>query len=139
MADNYLGRDALLGGRPVRARETVELPELGGAVLVQEMDGLEAAHFQRRMMEVVDQAAGKIRDADGLARLNAFVIVCGVVDEEGEKVFSRQDEDAIVRWGSSLQERVVQAILELSGISGPGRARLKKASRATLNGASGSS
>nr|HRJ40831.1 hypothetical protein [Caldilineaceae bacterium] len=82
----YLGRELLTGGA-ARSRSSVDLPDLGGSILVQELDGLEAAHFQRRMMETTDQARGQIRDADALAKLNAYVIICGCIDADGKKLF----------------------------------------------------
>jgi len=132
---NVLGRDAILRTAVLR-RRTVTVNALDGDVLVREMSGLEAARFQKRSLDVIKPNTGMIKSADALARLNAGVIINGVINEDGSAVFANDDADALMAMPSSVLEIIANEILDLSGLSAGGRRRAEK--NLTTNGGSGS-
>jgi len=120
-----LGRDAILRTDVLRRRR-LHVADLGGDILVREMTGLESAHFQKRSTDLINPQSGTIRSAEKLARLNASVVICGVINEDGSQVFTNNDADAIMGLPASLLEEIANAVLDLSGLSQRGRAALEK-------------
>lgn len=120
-----LGRDAILQNSTFKQRE-VPVPELGGALLVRELTGLHAAEFQRRSMALVDTQKTQIRDAKDLAELSAQVWVWGVIDQDGQALFTRDDIPRITGMPARIVDLVADAILDLSGLSQRALRRSKK-------------
>lgn len=125
MTTTILGRDAILQNSTFKQRE-VPVPELGGALLVRELTGLHAAEFQRRSMALVDTQKTQIRDAKELAELSAQVWVWGVIDQDGQALFTRDDIPRITAMPARIVDLVADAILDLSGLSQRALRRSKK-------------
>lgn len=121
----FLGRSALLQKRPRRTK-CVQLPELGGAVIVRELSALERgqyeAYFRSRSGETHLQR---------LARARHKLIVMTVIDENGHRLFSDDDLKALDSLPASVAERITQAAQELSAVSDDDLDELAKNSEAT--------
>lgn len=130
-----LSRDAILR-TAVLKRRTITVDALDGDVLVREMSGLEAAHFQKRSLDVIKPNNGGIKSAEALARLNASVLINGVINEDGSAVFSNDDAGVLMDMPSSVLETIANEILDISGLTAGGRRRAEKNSMP--NGGSGS-
>ncbi|MGE3487909.1 MAG: hypothetical protein AB7L09_24575 [Nitrospira sp.] len=127
-----LGRDAILQNNSFKQRE-VTVAELGGVLLVRELSGLHAAEFQRRSMALVDTQKTQIRDAKELAELSAQVWVWGVIDKDGQALFTREDIPRITGMPARIVDLVADAILDLSGLSQRALRRAKKNSMTPAN------
>lgn len=96
-----LTRDQILSA-PLRT-EDVEVPEWGGSVTIQEL--------------TVDQqqliAAGVKGKADAESRANRLTFLEGVI----EPAFKPADYEALTKRGAAAMQRVVGAILVLSGMT----------------------
>lgn len=120
-----LSRDSILG-RSVLKRKEIEVPELGGTLIIRELNGTQGADFQRRSLEVVDGRTATIRDAAALANLNALVIVWSAITEDGQPLFTKNDIPALNELGSSFLDLVGNEVLKLSGLDKAGRGRAEK-------------
>lgn len=127
-----LGRDAILQASTFKQRE-INVPEMNGALLVRELNGLQAADFQRRSMSLVDTQRTQIRDAKELAELSAQVWVWGVIDEDGAPIFTREDNARLTQLPARVLDLVADAILDLSGLSQRALRRAKKNSTSPVS------
>lgn len=101
-----LNRDDILNVDDL-ARETVPVPEWGGEVMVQAMTGAE-----RDLFESIVYYDG-VRDFDNL---RAKVCAMSLVDENGKKLFSLKDVEALGQKNSTALDRVFTVAKRLSGI-----------------------
>lgn len=106
-----LGRDALLS-RGALPRMTVTLPTMGGEVLLQ---GLTAAQRDKYEGDSVMQR-GKHR-ATNYVNIRARLIVQGVINEDGSRVFSDADAEAVGQLPAVDLEVIFDGIRKLSGMS----------------------
>lgn len=112
-----LGRDALANKASFK-RATVEVPELGGMVLVRELSAAEATRVQGIAMGAVDQDTKKLRDVSALLQFQAQVIIAGWIDDDGNNVLTQADTDMILAQPAAVVERIAEAITKLSGMTG---------------------
>lgn len=107
-----VNREALLG-LPLRT-ETVPVPELGNGTVahVREMT---AAHRERWELEAFETDGKARRAKPGLFR--AYLIVFGVVTEQGEPLFGVDDLDAVSRMPAPVVERLANAVIRVSGLN----------------------
>lgn len=98
-----LTRDEILSKRAALPRSAVDVPELGGAVLIR-------ALTLRQMGEI--QAFQK-RDPDP-QRLNAKLLIMSVINEDDSSVFTDADKAAIEELPFGAVNAVVDAILVLN-------------------------
>lgn len=83
-----LSRDEILSKTKLR-RETVNVPEWGGDVLVGEMSGASRDSWEQSLQE---------RDNKGrIINPRAKLVVATVIDENGNKLFNDSDIDAVGR------------------------------------------
>ena len=122
---NILSRDSILG-RSVLKRKEIDVPELGGTLILRELNGTQGADFQRRVLEVVDGRTATIRDANALANLNALVIVWSAITEDGQPLFTKDDIPALNAMGASFLDMVGNEVLKLSGLDKAGLRRAEK-------------
>jgi len=101
-----LTRAAIFAAEDLKS-EIVGVPEWGGAVKVQEMSGALRIRWENAV-------AGLGADA-GLKILGALV-VCSVVDESGEPLFTDADIDALGKKSAAALTRVYNAATKVSGL-----------------------
>lgn len=120
-----LGRADLLGADLLR-RDTVDAKAAGGKIQIRELTGREAAEFQARSMAAVNAGAGTVRSVSALSDLSAYVWICGVIDDNGDQLFTKDDAAALADLPNSVLDPVADAILILSGITEPARRKTEK-------------
>ena len=101
-----LTRAAIFAAEDLKS-EIVGVPEWGGAVKVQEMSGALRIRWENAV-------AGLGADA-GLKILGALV-VCSVVDESGEPLFTDADIDALGKKTAAALTLVYNAATKVSGL-----------------------
>lgn len=105
-----LSKDALLAATTL-PREQVQVPELGGAVVVQgltaaQRDTFEASLFTRK---------GKHRE-ENLANMRARLLALCLVDERGQRLFSDADTTALGAVRADVANRLFDVAMRLSGL-----------------------
>lgn len=106
-----LNREALLS-RSALQRDTVTLPTMGGEVLVQGLTGAQRDKFEGD--SVVQK--GKHRTTN-FANMRARLVVLGVINEDGSRVFSDGDVAAVGELPAADLDAMFDRIRELSGMS----------------------
>ena len=129
----YLSKDAILSAQDIK-REEVQVPEWGGAVLVQGLTGTERDAFEGSMIE------GKGKNAAvNLRNLRAKLVARSIVDEEGKRIFADADIAALSAKSAAALDRVFTVAQRLSGISQEDVEELTKNSETAQSEGSGSS
>lgn len=103
---NMLTRAAIFAAQDVKS-EVVPVPEWGGSVTVQELSG-----NQRVRWENTVNALGK----DPGIRILSALVVCSVVDESGDPIFTADDVEALGNKSAVALERVYNVATRLSGL-----------------------
>lgn len=110
-----LGREAILAGTDRRVIESVDVPELGGHVLVREMSSLERDEYEAGVLVT------RGRNVEVTLRgLRARLVAWCVVDDTGARVFdpnSAADLEAIGGLGARAIERVFTVAQRINGLS----------------------
>lgn len=106
-----LNREALLARRAL-PRKTVKLPVMGEEVLVQGLTGAQRDQFEGE--SVVQK--GKHR-ATNFANMRARLVVLGVIDDDGQRIFQDADKDAVGQMPAADVDVMFDAIRELSGMT----------------------
>lgn len=130
-----LGKEVL--GRSTLRRKTVEVPEWGGEVIIQELNGEETA--------IVGQGAGEIAknrdnpDTGKAIRWEALTVCYGWINEDGSKVLSPDDAGQLLaQHGYGVIGRLAKEIRGMSGLGDEASDEAKKNSTTTPNIGSGS-
>lgn len=105
-----LSREAILGAADITTR-SVNVPEWGGTVLVGTMSG--AARDEWEQSLVIKR--GNKTEAN-LANIRARLVAATVVDEDGKRLFSDADIEALGHKSSSALERVCKVAQGLNGL-----------------------
>ncbi|MGX1133191.1 hypothetical protein RKD49_005381 [Streptomyces glaucescens] len=111
---SYLSADEILGADDL-LREPVEVPEWGGTVLVQGMNGTDRDRFEAQMMN--ENLSGVAKDK-ALANYRARLAAACLVDADGKRLF-RSDAE-VKRLGEKSAQaltRVVEVASRLSGLT----------------------
>ena len=124
-----LTREAILGTLDLE-REEVEVPEWGGKVLIQTMDGASRDHMDMKVYE--DMAAGEAGTENFRARLLAYTIV----DRDGNRLFSYNDIAALGKKSSSALRRCYDVAKRLNRITDEDVEEAKQNLSPTPDGAS---
>ncbi len=101
-----LTRDAILA-RADLPRESVEVPEWGGAVLVATMTGAARDEWEQQLV-----AAGR-----SMQNVRAKLVAATAVDESGARMFSAADVEALGNLSSAALDRVCQVAQRLNGLT----------------------
>ncbi len=125
-----LTRDQILGAQDLK-RETVDVPEWGGAVIVRELTAVERMAFEQEVL-----AAGGVGQLppDVVGRVAAWCII----DEKGQRVFSDEDGAALGAKSTDAILRVFRATMRLSAFAPEDEAALRKNSASSPGGGSSS-
>lgn len=105
-----LNKDQILSVKDLPLEE-VEVPEWGGSVLVRGMNGTERDSFEISMID--QKQKGKMNLENVRAKLCAMTIV----DEEGNRIFSEKDIEALAKKSASALGRVFVVAQRLSGMT----------------------
>ena len=110
MADNtkeaevrYLNRDEILAVDDIQVWE-VEVPEWGGAVLVQSLTAAQVERIQTKYK-------GK-----GMKGLTAAFVQMSVVDEDGKRMFHQSDLDKLSQKSISACTRILKTVMEQNAL-----------------------
>jgi len=117
-----LTRDAILQAEDLE-RRTIPVPEWGGDVLIRALTGAERDAYEASM----HQQRGKemIRN---LANVRAKLVAKCAIDEDGNRLFTDQDANALGRKSAAALDRVFEACAELSRLTDEDIDELGKAS-----------
>jgi hypothetical protein len=106
-----LNRDQLLTSCAM-PREVIDVPELGGQVLAQGLNGLDWADYNDSLL--VEQKKGQRRIET--RRVHPNLVVRGLVDEAGARLLSDDDAPKIAKaWPAAVLARLYLIIARLSG------------------------
>lgn len=106
-----LTRDAILAPRALK-RETVDVPELGGTVVIQELTAAERDAFEASCVK----RKGKKTEPD-ITNIRAKLVVQAARDEAGARLFTDQDAAAIGALPASTVNRLFEVASRLSGLT----------------------
>lgn len=106
-----LNREAILNAQDLPT-EVVPVPEWGGDVLVRGLNGTDRDKFEMGSVEMKDGKVVDFKRDNVRARL---VGLC-IVDEQGNRVFSDADIEALGRKSGTALDRVFDVAQRLSGI-----------------------
>lgn len=99
--------------------EEVEVPELGGSVMVRELPASYVAAINQRI-EVKQVGREQISTVD-LETMNRLKFAHGVIDDDGEPMFSEDEAAGVMEKHGSAFTRIVDAIDGLSELGEAGR------------------
>lgn len=108
----FLSRESLLAPTGPRFVE-VDIPELGGRVRVKSMSAAERGRFEAYFQNA---QTGKNR-AERLSKAREMLVIACVVDENGNKLFTPQDAEALSKQDVTVLERICRAAQDLSLIA----------------------
>jgi hypothetical protein len=106
-----LTREQILQANDLPTQE-VPVPEWGGSVLVRGLTGKERDEFEMSMIQMTGPSV-ELRMQNARARLVAL----GCIDEQGNRLFTAKDVEALSRKSGAALDRVYSAIQKLSGLS----------------------
>lgn len=99
---NYLDARAVLDADDFQYAD-VDCPEWGGTIHVRGLTAGERSAVARKVKENNPQD------------LEVTVVLFGAVDSNGERLFSKNDRDALRKKSNTVINRIARKILELSG------------------------
>lgn len=106
-----LSRDDIVNAKDLTTQD-VEVPEWGGTVRVRALNGRERDEFEQ---STVEQKNGKVKQ--NLANFRAKLVALTVVDENGHKLFAKNDVAILGMKSAAALQRVFNVAAELSGMS----------------------
>lgn len=112
MADKALGREALLDAHET---QKVELEALDGVVYAQPLP----FSLGQQLMERATTNGGPPEDADeiNVTLILPDLLVHGIVDESGERIFTDEDREAIDNMPFQPAMVMATAVLDVSGLT----------------------
>lgn len=106
-----LNRESILSAVDLK-REPVPVPEWGGDILLQEMDGLSGAEF----WDFVGQQQGNKAGRSGGMLIAARLVVACAIDENGIRLFRDEDVEALAKKSSTAIDRLYDVAARLNGM-----------------------
>lgn len=117
---SVLKRDDILKARDI-ATELVKVPEWGGEVLVSGLSGSERDAFEESILVMRQKKV-----TYDIQNIRAKLCSVGIKDEDGRRIFSDDDIEALGRKSAAALDRVFTAIQRLSALSSEDIDRLQK-------------
>ena len=105
-----LSKEAILQAQDLPT-ELVPVPEWGGEILVRGLTGAERDAFEQ---SIVEQRGKSTRI--NLRNLRAKLVAMTVVDEQGNRLFSDDEAEALGRKSAAALNRVFEVAQRLSGL-----------------------
>lgn len=106
-----LTRDQILAAKDI-ATEKVEVPEWGGSVLVRGLSG-----GARDTIEAIYTSADGSMNRDRFGNFRAAIVAKSIVDDDGDRVFTDKDVEALGEKSSLALGRVFDAAMKLSALN----------------------
>jgi hypothetical protein len=106
-----LTRDAILSCNDLETVE-VQVPEWGGSVLARGLTAHEKGQFEQAMITVSGSTVNLELDSS-----RANLVYFGCVDENGMRLFRREDLPRLNQKSAVAMDRVADAVRKLSGFS----------------------
>jgi len=128
-----LTREQILGAQDI-ASEIVQVPEWGGAVRVRAMTGKQRDTFEESLQ--VRDKGGKVRTS--IVQFRAKLVAWTVVDENGQRLFSVADVQALGEKSAAALTRVAEVASRLSSITADDAEEMIKNSESDQDASSGS-
>ena len=110
MSAKALTRDAILKIDDLK-KEEVNVPEWGGTIFVRSLTGLERDTFEEKLFS--NTRKGQVNTTPRNIRA-AMVAFCAV-DEEGNRLFSESDIEALGKKSAAALNRIFEAAQRLNG------------------------
>lgn len=104
-----LDKDAILQADDLPT-EVVNIPEWGGDVIVRTMPGTERDQFEQEVMEITE---GKKKAKN----IRSLLCVRVLVDDEGERIFTDEDAQALGKKSSLVLDRIYDIAQRLNGVT----------------------
>jgi len=111
----FLSRDSILEVNDLKT-ERVHIPEWGGDVLVRTLTAKERDEFENSMVKVSGRGRSQVRELI-IQNVRARLAVLTVLNEDGEQMFNRTDEEALGKKAGSALNRIWDVSSRLAGIS----------------------
>ena len=102
MGKTYLDARSVLSADDLQYAD-VDCPEWGGSIRVRGLTAGEQSIIAKKV---------QAKDTGDLA---VNVMIMGCVDENGERIFSKNDKDTLKKKANQVVDRIARKILELSG------------------------
>jgi hypothetical protein len=113
-----LSKSDILGRTALRTKE-IEIPEWNGSVLIRELTQNERTEVELLVWD------GK-ENKDVMRKLKVNLVILSVIDTEGKRLFDEKDYDELSKKSASAIDRISDAILKLSGITGKETKEIEK-------------
>ena len=127
---SVLSKEQILQADDLR-RETVEVPEWGGEVLLRELRGRERDAFEEGSMDSKRNVM--------MTNMRARLVAASAIDEQGERLFSNKEAAQLGDKSATALNRLFEVCCRLSGITSDDVDKLEKNSEThhDANGESG--
>lgn len=125
-----LNRDQILSADDLTYKD-VEVPEWGGVVRVRVMTGAERGDFEQSIIT----GRGKNRDIN-FKNLRGKLVARCLIDEDGERLFSDADIQALEEKSAAALSRVFDVCQRINGLTDSDVEELTENFSTTRNGAS---
>ena len=102
MTKNYLDARSVLSADDFQYAD-VDCPEWGGSVRVRGLTAAERSSVARKIK------------ANDQQDLEVTIVIFGTVDQNGDRLFTKNDKDALRQKSNNVITRIARRILELSG------------------------
>jgi hypothetical protein len=109
---SLLSRDAILAADD-RKTEDVAVPEWGGSVRVRSLSGSERDAYEAHIVQLRADGTKSVN----LKNLRGKLVSLSCVDEDGGRLFSDEDAEALGDKSAAALERVFDVARRLSGLS----------------------
>ncbi|HWP59529.1 MAG TPA: hypothetical protein VNL14_16675 [Candidatus Acidoferrales bacterium] len=106
----FLSRDAFLKAGKALKQEIVEIPELGGKVIVRELTGHERDLYETLIVE------SKQRNDPSILEARARIAFMCCIDEHGNQLFEEADFEALRNVSAAALDRIWDVAMDLSGM-----------------------
>jgi hypothetical protein len=126
-----LDRETILAKRNLK-RETVEIPEWNGTILVRELSGAERARYEAGFSDTVQGEALTIEaKSKRLENMRAKIVVLAAINEDGTHIFHDDDVGEVNELSGAALDRIFSAVMRLSGY---GKEEIDKAKKNLQDG-----
>jgi Phage tail assembly chaperone len=123
-----LDRATILSKKALK-RETVDVPEWGGQVLVRELTAAERTRYEMGMSDMVQgEQTNPLEKVKRYENMRARIASIAVINEDGTRVFKDDDVSELNELSGNALDRISSVILRLSGYTREEAERLKKTS-----------
>lgn len=117
-----LSREQILNKVDIEIKE-IEVPEWGGTVHIRQLTRAEQDEYLKRQYgetRLKQDARAKSQEisAVNIYGHDAFLVACGVCDEEGRPLFKREDTDALKKKNGAVIGRLAVEIVKFSAMAG---------------------